>query len=144
MPWRIQDLTLKVRGKVVPVNRRSNISYKVHTCICSCYICTECPPLPILDNGDVVTTNGRTYNSVARFSCQTDFLLVGAEIISCLANRTWNGTLPSCEQKGKPCLHLLPNVLQSILLKPTERIVISNLNTRVKDPIHHIIVNNDL
>jgi len=61
---------------------------------------TECPSLPNRGNVDVATTNENLYGSIATFTCHDDFILVGDAMIYCLANKTWNGTVPSCKKKG--------------------------------------------
>jgi len=63
-------------------------------------IITECASLSNPNNGGVTTTYDNKYGSVATFTCQADFLLVGDNILKCLENETWNGTAPSCKQKG--------------------------------------------
>ena len=59
--------------------------------------------MPNRENGDFVTTNENLYGSVAQLTCHAGFLLVGDAVITCLENKTWNGTWPSCQHKG----HLL-------------------------------------
>jgi len=74
----------------------------LHVDVCV-IIFAECPSLPNLENGDIVTTNRNLYGSVATFSCHTDLLLVGNSIITCLEDKRWNGTMPSCNPKGIQC-----------------------------------------
>ena len=56
----------------------------------------SCPTPKKLDNGIVVSTS-LTFNSTARYSCNTGYELVGVRSRNCLASKTWSGGLPQCK-----------------------------------------------
>ena len=55
-----------------------------------------CPELYDPDNGRVMIT-GSTYGSVAIYSCEPGYELVGDETRSCEEDGTWSGDEPTCE-----------------------------------------------
>ena len=57
-----------------------------------------CPVLPDPDNG-TVTTSGNTVGDVAMYNCGPDYELVGDDMRTCLADGTWNGSVPICARK---------------------------------------------
>lgn len=63
---------------------------------------TECPaPGPgNLANGRV-QGNGIVYRSTYHFTCNDGYVLYGHNIIRCIENGTWNGTIPSCLKGNK-------------------------------------------
>ena len=49
-------------------------------------------------NGTVMTT-GNTEGGVAMYICDREFELEGDDMRTCLANGTWNGSVPICTRK---------------------------------------------
>ena len=56
-----------------------------------------CAKLAAPSNGLVTYPIGTTYRSVARFSCQPGYTLVGVVERTCMEDKSWNGTYPVCE-----------------------------------------------
>ena len=56
----------------------------------------DCGSLPRPANGAVSLTN-TTYNSVATYSCNDGYNLMGDATRTCLASGSWSGTAPTCE-----------------------------------------------
>ena len=56
----------------------------------------DCGGLSNPENG-AITMSGTTYNSVATYSCNDGYNLVGDITRTCQANATWSGRDPSCE-----------------------------------------------
>lgn len=67
----------------------------LHECMCSCPVAIDCgfllPPL----NGNVEFSE-TTFQSVAMYSCDQGFALVGNFIRICLVNGRWSGEEPVC------------------------------------------------
>ena len=49
-----------------------------------------------LDDGSVVYSSGTTYNSVATYSCDEGYELVGDTTRQCGADGQWTGAKPQC------------------------------------------------
>ena len=47
------------------------------------------------DNG-AVSLSGTTYNSVATYSCDSDYVLMGDNTRRCLDTGLWSGSTPTC------------------------------------------------
>ena len=56
----------------------------------------DCGPLPNLDNGQVDTSSGTAFGSVATFSCNTGYRLSHQQVVMCGADRMWSPASPSC------------------------------------------------
>ncbi|XP_074641309.1 sushi, von Willebrand factor type A, EGF and pentraxin domain-containing protein 1-like [Tubulanus polymorphus] len=54
-----------------------------------------CGPLSYSENM-VIVSDGDTYGSKVEYSCARNYELVGPQIRTCLANRTWSGSEASC------------------------------------------------
>ncbi len=63
-------------------------------------LCTaiDCGSLSGPDNGDVVFSS-TTFRSIARYSCESGFGLVGVTVRTCEANGEWSGTAPTCQSE---------------------------------------------
>jgi hypothetical protein len=75
------------------------------------YVCERalvCGTIPSLLNG-FAHVNDLTYQSQANFSCQKGYNLVGASFAVCLANGTWNESVPLCIVVDCGDLSTLPN-----------------------------------
>ena len=63
---------------------------------------SECPALSTLQNGTVNPANATTSNSdngtVVLFECDDGFELVGDDTTTCLANSSWENTIPACSE----------------------------------------------
>ena len=64
----------------------------------STHVAVDCGSLDSPSNGNV-SLSGTTFQSVAQYSCDMGYLLVGMESRQCQANRTWSGESPVCEGK---------------------------------------------
>ena len=62
--------------------------------------CTQasCGLLPEPRHGSVVCSDGGTFGSTCRFSCETGYSLVGSKERSCEADHAWSGSQPFCLQ----------------------------------------------
>ena len=56
----------------------------------------DCGSLNSPENGDV-DLPGTSFDSIAQYSCNLGYLLVGVESRQCQANRTWSDESPICE-----------------------------------------------
>ena len=54
----------------------------------------SCPILNPLINGSISGTY--TYNSVVNFTCNIGYVLTGNAQLTCQANKSWNGSVPTC------------------------------------------------
>ncbi|XP_078664132.1 P-selectin-like [Branchiostoma floridae x Branchiostoma belcheri] len=62
----------------------------------------QCPLLTAPANGAVTGTN--FYQDVATFTCDSGYNLVGNPTITCQADTTWSGAVPTCTRKECPLL----------------------------------------
>ena len=64
------------------------------------YTCTDidCGPLGHPDNGRM-SLSGTTYNSVATYSCDSGYGLIGNNTRTCLGTGNWSGEEPTCISK---------------------------------------------
>ena len=58
----------------------------------------DCGPLSDLLNGSV-DINQTVFESIVRYTCDTGYVLDGADTRICQANGIWSGTEPSCASK---------------------------------------------
>ncbi|KAM5202001.1 complement receptor type 2-like isoform 2-T2 [Hipposideros larvatus] len=60
----------------------------------------ECPPLPMIPNGNHTGKNAGPFISgmSVTYSCEPGYLLVGQKTISCLSSGKWNAISPTCEE----------------------------------------------
>ncbi len=63
------------------------------------FVVVLCPDLVSPPNGVVMMTN-RSVGSVAEYSCDVGFQLIGMEQRTCLQNGTWTDIDPTCVGKG--------------------------------------------
>ena len=57
----------------------------------------RCPDLTVPNGNVVVIPNDQSLNSVATYSCNSDYSLEGGNSVRhCQSDREWNGTAPSC------------------------------------------------
>ncbi len=61
----------------------------------------QCPALARIPNGAIEYLFGTHFDigTVARYSCDPGFRLVGIEILQCLISVTWSDQPPVCERK---------------------------------------------
>ena len=57
----------------------------------------SCGHLAVPDSGQFVLSNGTYIGSIATYSCNKGYSLVGFETRICQADRTWSGLAPTCE-----------------------------------------------
>ena len=55
----------------------------------------DCGDLTDPDNG-AVSLSGTTYNSVATYSCDSGYVLMGDDMRTCLDTGVWSGSAPTC------------------------------------------------
>lgn len=56
---------------------------------------TDCPALSAPVNG-YITSNSTSPNTSVAFICDQCYDLIGPEILSCLSNYSWDGSVPEC------------------------------------------------
>ncbi len=56
----------------------------------------NCPVLSEPLNGKLDETNIYSYGSVISFSCDIGFILIGNSELTCQADKSWNGSIPTC------------------------------------------------
>ncbi|KAI8488057.1 carbohydrate binding [Branchiostoma belcheri] len=59
---------------------------------------TQCPTLTPPENGALSPEGANSYDDVVTFTCNQGYELEGASRVSCQADRTWNGSVPTCTQ----------------------------------------------
>ena len=59
-----------------------------------------CPDLENPENGQVTLTN-RLPGSVATYTCDAGFILIGSQTRSCQNNGFWSGIMPLCQRKRR-------------------------------------------
>jgi hypothetical protein len=63
---------------------------------------TSCLPLPINPNILSDSSSNRSIGAVVHFNCISDnFKLIGSSVAVCLADGTWNTTVPTCVDKNE-------------------------------------------
>ena len=67
--------------------------------IYSSIIAVDCGPFTNLDNGQVNTSLGTTFGSVAMFICNTGYILSHQQIVMCGADGMWAPASPFCAGK---------------------------------------------
>ncbi len=65
-------------------------------CLCNFIAVIQCPELAGPSNGIVMVSN-RTIGSVATYSCDNRYNLVGAVTTECLPSEIWSNEPPVCE-----------------------------------------------
>lgn len=75
----------------------------------------DCGNLTNPKNGLVDTLAGTTFGSIAVYSCNTGYKLLGASTRKCLAHKIWNATAPTCIIKDCGSLTNPPNGIVSFL-----------------------------
>ena len=78
----------------------SECAYNVHICYVILFLCIvkSCPPLVPPTNGMKDSDN---CNGTVKFSCDDCYELMGDSQLTCLPNKTWNGTEPNCNGQCK-------------------------------------------
>jgi len=66
---------------------------------------SDCDVLPDILNGSVDLSDGMTYLSTARYSCDIGHYIVGSSERTCIDGGLWNLAEPSCQKRGNT-LHL--------------------------------------
>ncbi|KAI8494281.1 hypothetical protein Bbelb_280410 [Branchiostoma belcheri] len=78
------------------------LDYEVRFCCPDDGNSEECPLLTAPANGAMTGSN--FYQDVVQFTCSSGYSLVGNPVLTCQANATWNGTVPTCTRKECPVL----------------------------------------
>ena len=63
--------------------------------LCPVVVCLN---LTVPNNGEVSLVSA-TFGSVATYTCEEGYLLVGDAMLECLMNGSWSQQEPSCESK---------------------------------------------
>ena len=66
----------------------------------------HCGEIQAINNGKFLYSNGTAVNSVATFSCNHGYALVGAATSTCQKSGMWSGSIPACQLQGKYLLKL--------------------------------------
>ena len=64
-------------------------------------LCLDCGNLDEPTDGAVTMSNMNVYNSVATYSCNTGYMLIGATQRTCQADGSWSGSGPTCKIGGE-------------------------------------------
>ncbi|XP_019615701.1 PREDICTED: uncharacterized protein LOC109463369 [Branchiostoma belcheri] len=75
----------------------------------------QCPPLAAPANG--ARTGSNSYQDVVTFTCNLGHVLVGSASLTCQADATWSGNVPTCPRK-KPALCFTASGVQCPTLLP--------------------------
>ena len=85
----------------------------------------DCGVLSNPSNG-MVTAFSTTFMSVANYSCNHGYLLMGVTSRTCQADATWSDDEPTCEREswGYSCVHVVRGscMVQSVLVYSTKQI----------------------
>ena len=73
----------------------------LHSCVV-----ISCPDLSNPDNGVVQFSSGTVFQSVAEYSCDDGYQIIGTSSLTCQANAQWSDSPPHCESK--------PNILYNL------------------------------
>ena len=65
-----------------------------------CCILPDCGPLYRPPNGFVDVSNGTAYGSVAVYTCDIGYTLIGQEIRTCRLSGCWSNESPTCRING--------------------------------------------
>ena len=68
-----------------------------------CYTVVDCGELS-LTNGKVSYRHSTAYSSVATYSCNAGYDLIGTNTRTCLESGDWSGSPPTCSGKNE-CAH---------------------------------------
>ena len=52
------------------------------------------------DNGNITNSNGTIYQSVAKFSCDTGYIMRGNDTLVCTEHGNWSTAIPTCDIEG--------------------------------------------
>ena len=63
---------------------------------CLHFAAVECGSLTSPENGNV-TLSGTNFTSIAQYTCNSGYVLMGVESRQCQADRTWSNESPMCE-----------------------------------------------
>ena len=63
------------------------------------HLAIECGPLTDLTNGQVDTSNGTRFGSVATFNCDIGYILSHKQVVMCGADGMWHPASPTCISK---------------------------------------------
>ena len=64
-------------------------------CLCVCAV-VDCGTLEDPANGQVDTSGGTTFGSLANYTCDASFILLGVTTRMCQADEQWSGDEPTC------------------------------------------------
>ncbi|KAI8501685.1 hypothetical protein Bbelb_209560 [Branchiostoma belcheri] len=74
-----------------------------YTCVCSdafygshCEFAVQCPNLTAPANGALSSEGANSYQDVVTFTCNQGYELAGASSVTCQADETWSGGVPTC------------------------------------------------
>ena len=70
--------------------------YYVHTYM---YVVLSCGTPQSVENGVFDISRGMNYLSVAHYTCNEGYRLVGISIITCQLDQQWSGPSPTCLSK---------------------------------------------
>ena len=70
------------------------------------YIGVDCGGLAAPANGGVTTDPSTRFPSVATYTCNVGYDLIGSETRNCQADTVWSGEAPTCQSMPKLCCHV--------------------------------------
>ncbi|XP_078610886.1 E-selectin-like [Branchiostoma floridae x Branchiostoma japonicum] len=94
----------KVANLAFSAEARWDRSFGFNDCKSSTCKLVQCPALTPPDNGALSPTGVSYYNDEVKFTCNQGYELEGASSVRCQANRTWNGSVPTCTAVQCPSL----------------------------------------
>ena len=68
------------------------------------YVEVSCGQPDAPHNGSVDASAGTSFGDVARYSCDTGYMLIGTAERTCQADGRWSGSVPTCKSELAPCL----------------------------------------
>ena len=81
------------------------MKHNLNLLACLVSVTIDCGPVPDIQDGRVDFSGGTTLGSTITYSCNTGYTLTGDANRTCQANRTYDGSEPTCEGEISLTIH---------------------------------------